>query len=121
MPPTDPNDKSPHLIVTSGLDGTARIWYADSAKTKWILDLRTEPGEVIEVNSAVFSHDGKKVLTAGSDNSVRSWSVETGQGLMKFEGHSKPVRVSPCHICAPCAYIAESPERRAQSQKDLYR
>ena len=43
------------------------------------------------VKSAVFSPDGRHVLTAGGDYTVRLWETETGQEVRRFDGHSGAV------------------------------
>jgi WD40 repeat protein len=43
------------------------------------------------VNSAVFSPDGKTIVTASGDKTVRIWDVATGKELKKFEGHTSYV------------------------------
>src|SRR5580700_8414547 len=37
------------------------------------------------VNSAVFSGDGKRVLTASWDGTARLWDVETGKEIRQFQ------------------------------------
>jgi WD40 repeat protein len=44
-------------------------------------------GHTAKVTSASFSSDGKRVLTASEDTSVRIWDAETGEELQKFEEH----------------------------------
>lgn len=39
-----------------------------------------------------MSPDGKRLLTAGSDNVMRLWETATGQELRSYEGHTEPVR-----------------------------
>jgi WD40 repeat protein len=55
-------------IVTSSLDRTARIWDVASGTL-----LATLAGHSGGVNQAIFSRDGARVLTAGSDGTVRTW------------------------------------------------
>ena len=44
------------------------------------------------INSAVFSSNGRKVLTSSDDKTARIWDVETGKELQKLEGHIGSVR-----------------------------
>jgi WD40 repeat protein len=43
------------------------------------------------VNSVGFSNDNKYVVSGSHDNSVRIWSVENGEEMMKLEGHTSEV------------------------------
>ena len=40
------------------------------------------------VYSAVFSPDGRRVLTASADNTARLWESESGKLLATFQGHT---------------------------------
>ncbi|NIP86139.1 MAG: hypothetical protein GTO03_11455, partial [Planctomycetales bacterium] len=40
---------------------------------------------------AVFSPDGRYLLTAGNETSARLWDVATGQELRQFSGHTAPL------------------------------
>ena len=44
------------------------------------------------VNRAVYSADGKQVLTASSDNTARIWDAASGKEIRRFEGHGAMVR-----------------------------
>jgi WD40 repeat protein len=44
--------------------------------------------------SAVFSPDGKRILTASFDKTARVWSAETGALLMTFAGHAAEVQTA---------------------------
>jgi WD40 repeat protein len=73
-------------IVTASQDGTARIWSASNHRQLGVL---TEPrtgwsacptclsGSDNSINSAVFSPDGTKILTASEDGTARVWSTNT--------------------------------------------
>ncbi len=45
-------------------------------------------GHTGTVNSAVYSPDGKKILSASSDGTVKEWDTATGQCLRTLEGHT---------------------------------
>jgi serine/threonine protein kinase len=44
------------------------------------------------VNSAVFSPDGRRILSGSSDKTLRLWDVATRQELRCFKGHTKTLR-----------------------------
>jgi WD40 repeat protein len=41
--------------------------------------------------SAEFSPDGKRIVTAGSDNTARIWDIETRKTAPVLTGHTGPV------------------------------
>ncbi|MBZ0306913.1 MAG: WD40 repeat domain-containing protein, partial [Anaerolineae bacterium] len=43
------------------------------------------------VFSAVFSPDGKSIITGSGDTYVRVWEIETGEEVSRFEGHTGAV------------------------------
>lgn len=47
------------------------------------------------IYSVAFSRDGKRLLTAGGDNSVRLWDAETGELIRSFEGNVIRAAISP--------------------------
>ncbi len=74
-------------------DFTVRLWNATTGK-----EVRRFTGHTDAVKQAVFSPDGRYVVSAGRDQTVRVWLVATGAQLRRFEGHTEHVRtvtVSP--------------------------
>jgi WD40 repeat protein len=79
----------------AGPSGAIHIW--DVATGKKCPTLRT--GEKVWFSSAVFTPDGKEVVSCYSqDNRVFTWDVTTGRPRRRLLGHAKPatsVAVSP--------------------------
>jgi AAA-like domain/WD domain, G-beta repeat len=67
-------------------DAIARIW--DAANGTPLTDLR---GHTDAVNNAVFSPDGKRVVTASDDNTARVWDAANGTPLTELRGHTGAV------------------------------
>ncbi|MBE9033475.1 hypothetical protein IQ266_27470, partial [filamentous cyanobacterium LEGE 11480] len=60
-------------------DNTARLW--DASTGQMLQELKGHQGWV---NNAVFSQDGRRILTASSDNTARLWDVRNlNQALMQ--------------------------------------
>ncbi len=54
--------------------------------------LRTMTGHSDGVQDASFSADGKTIVTAGRDNTVRVWNAQNGDPLMVLHTHKATVR-----------------------------
>jgi WD40 repeat protein/DNA-binding SARP family transcriptional activator len=100
-------------IVTAGADGTIRIW--DTVGHQLV----TMQGNADEVTTAIFTRDGKQVLSSGQDGTVRLFDARTGtvlavlrsaeselydvalsrDGNIATLGRGEVVRVSPCDFC----------------------
>jgi WD40 repeat protein len=52
---------------------------------------QTGQPEPPKINSAFFSPDGMKLITASSDNVARVWDIQTGKYLVQYQGHSDQV------------------------------
>lgn len=81
--------------VAVGSESAARIWQLNG---RLLTELKGHQGRVKSIN---FSPDGQRVVTAGSDGTIRLWSVAgkfAGKQLDELEGHTGAVysaRFSP--------------------------
>lgn len=106
-------------VVTASLDGTARVWDAQTGRplTEW---LRHEDW----VAYAEFSPNGTRVLTASSDGTARiwelasavvpipSWFPELAEGVVgqRLADQEVPEPVSPAQFLALKQQLAETSE-----------
>jgi WD40 repeat protein len=57
----------------------------------------TWPGHTAEVNATTFDRDGRRLLSASSDRTVRLWDTTTGECLRVFKGHTDEVFAATFH------------------------
>ena len=63
-----------------------RIWNPENGKELCVLK-----GHEDWVSSAAFSPDGKLIVSASADNTVRIWNAENGKELSVLKGHTQGV------------------------------
>ncbi len=68
-------------------DGSIDLWTIGADQPDLTLD-----GHPDGVRSLDFSHDGKSLLSGGSDNLIHLWDVTNGDLIRTFEGHHSAVR-----------------------------
>jgi len=73
-------------ILSSALDGTARIWDATTFQLIRTITTRGSP------NPSVFSEDGAWVLAGAGGTISRLWESRSGQELVQYSGHLATVR-----------------------------
>ena len=68
-----------HRILTAGKGKYAYIWDAKNGKLLQTLLVQRKPNAVQNINSAVFSRDGKYILTASDESGVQLWNARGGE------------------------------------------
>ena len=77
-----------HLLVTARSDLTARVFTAHVWETRTGKELATLAGHKENINSAAFSPDGSRVITASTDSTARIWEARTGKTVFELTGHT---------------------------------
>jgi WD40 repeat protein/energy-coupling factor transporter ATP-binding protein EcfA2 len=73
-------------IVSSGSDGTVRVWSSEGGRAALILDRHKD-----WVVSAQYSPDGTRIVSASLDQTVRVWQADSGAEVLVLSGHEAPV------------------------------
>ena len=56
-----------------------------------VWEKNTLQGHTAEVNALAFHPDGRRILSAARDNTLRLWDIETGKTIKVIEGHQQPI------------------------------
>ena len=78
-------DPTGRLIATNGSD-FPRIWDVETERS--VVVLATHPGDLSDI---VFSPDGSRLATAGSDGIVRLYDATSGEQVLALRGHQRAV------------------------------
>ena len=69
-------------VVTGSIDGTVRVWDAQTGLEIEKLDVGTP------VNSVALSRSGNEILVGANDKTVRLWKWNTTKNVERWDGHS---------------------------------
>lgn len=81
--------KGKHIVSVFSYDKTIRVWDVKTGKISAVLR-----GHMDRVNTAFFSPDGKRIVSASDDKSVRVWDSKTGEEITHLQGHTDEVHVA---------------------------
>ena len=83
------------VLASSGddWDSNIRLWDVQTGKLLKTLKKRTafEDFEGRDVNSVVFSPDGRTIASGSGNGTIRLWNARTGEFIKYLEGHTKSV------------------------------
>jgi WD40 repeat protein len=79
------------LTALSETPARLRNWDWGYARALINSELATLEGHLYNVNSAAWSPDGTRIVTASNDNTARVWDSATGKSLATLQGHTEPV------------------------------
>ncbi|GIK43685.1 MAG: hypothetical protein BroJett011_75180 [Chloroflexota bacterium] len=74
-------------LISTGFDGTARVWDISPAGAKEWLALAGHTGDW-DIRDVTFSPDGLRLATASPDLTAKVWDAATGQELLTLAGHT---------------------------------
>jgi WD40 repeat protein len=94
------------LLATAGEDGTAKLWHLKGNQKKPVVfkghgcskNQEQVSRKDCSVNSVWFHPDGKQLVTAGDDGTVRQWDLKGKQIRKEFQAHQEgveTVRINP--------------------------
>ncbi|HEV2908035.1 MAG TPA: WD40 repeat domain-containing protein, partial [Candidatus Eremiobacteraceae bacterium] len=109
-------DPSGRYLVSAGRDGTAKLHdlaglsAGSDPPAIALLDAKDKlEGHVGRINSVVFSHNGARILTSGSDGMVKLWNAADGKMIAEWSGAPPGVAINDAafsrddQIIAACA------------------
>jgi WD40 repeat protein len=109
-------DPRGRYLATVGRNGSAKLHELNNMVsssdpvTVALRDVKDQlEGHAGRVNSVVFSHDGARILTSGSDGKVKLWSTSDGEMIAEWDGAAPGVEINDAlfspndQIIAACA------------------
>lgn len=78
------------LVAAAGAFAGIWVWELSTRRAVRVLG-RDDPDRPERVGSLAFSPDGRWLASAGSDFLIRLWSVESGEEVRRFAGHTADI------------------------------
>lgn len=103
-------------IATGASDSQGRIWHVDTSVEEVVaIEMLTMAGHTAGVTSVVFSVDGKRVLTASDDNTIKLWDTKIPD-IADEEQDGAPVAGEDANV--PVFFQDEQPAEGAAEAKN---
>lgn len=92
-------NKEGDLLFTAAAEGIVGVWNSVTGEL-----LGTLEGNEGTVNGMAATSDSKFMITGSGDATLRTWSLQTGENLQKYElGYVNSVAISPDNEYVACA------------------
>jgi RNA polymerase sigma factor (sigma-70 family) len=88
------------VAAAGWVNGSLRLWDAATGK-----ELRADGGHTAQITAAVFTHDGRRVVTSAWDETARVWDAATGKELRRLPGSSVYLRQDYRDMPPTVAYL----------------
>jgi len=95
-----------YLGIHHYYDGETAIYDARTGSKLYILDPYCATGENRCFTSISFSHDGKQIITATPEGTIKTWDATTGNMLLQF---GDKITISSSGIWGPKTFVRFSP------------
>ena len=96
-------------VVTGCLDGTIRIWDANTGRPLRLLEHDQAVGDL------ALSPDGSRIVSTAFDDTVRLWDIESGSQIYQLHGHGRVGALRTCEV----GFVGDG-ERFLSFGPDLY-
>ena len=83
-----------HFLITSSVDGYVKFWKKVSGAIEFVKEYKAHDGDIKSVSVSV---DGRSFATAGADNSIKIFDVDTFDLLAMLEPEAPPKCVCYVH------------------------
>jgi len=80
-----PARRGPELLVTASDDGTIKMWDVREKKSIWTIKHRAA------VTSVSFNDNASKIFSAGLDETIHCWDLQTKKLDFSMSGHSETI------------------------------
>jgi hypothetical protein len=94
-------DSTGRLFAAGKMDGTIDLWDLEERSAARTFSARQGNDRSTSINAVAFSPDAKRLLSAGSDHSVRHHDVEKGQEISRVDQFDNATGVPRCLAFSP--------------------
>lgn len=80
-----------NTLVSTSHDGSIKFWHIATGEYITGECIKTLQGHQDSVYNAVFTPDGKTLISSGADCTIRIWDIETRKCIKVLQGHTKGI------------------------------